>query len=70
MLRHGKLSCQFFVSNLSNLVVILVAILVAKAILAKSLSNITTKLPSFETVTIEKLHYCTRFCGLLADVFI
>ena len=34
-LRHDKLSRQFFVSNLSNLVVILVEILVAKAIPAK-----------------------------------
>ena len=49
MLRHDKLSCQFFVSNL---VVILVAILLAKAILA-SPSYITTKLPSFETVAIK-----------------
>jgi len=36
-LRHDKLSRQFFVSNLSNLVVILVEILVAKAIPAKKL---------------------------------
>ena len=34
-LRHDKLSRQFFVSDLSNLVVILVGILVAKAIPAK-----------------------------------
>ena len=36
-LRHDKLSRQFFVRNLSNLVVILVEILVAKAIPAKKL---------------------------------
>ena len=34
-LRHDKLYRQIFVSNLSNLVVILVGILVAKAIPAK-----------------------------------
>ena len=57
-LRHDKLSRQFFVRNLSNLVVILVEILVAKAILAKkSSSNITTKLPSFDTMTKTVLSY-------------
>ena len=44
---------------------ILVTILVAKAIPAKSPSNITVKLPSFDTVTKAKQYYCTRFGGLL-----
>jgi len=34
-LRHDKLSRHFFVSNLSNLVVVLVEIMVAKAIPVK-----------------------------------
>ena len=44
---------------------ILVTNLVAKAIPAKkNPSNITVKLPSFDTMTKAKQHYCTRFGGL------
>ena len=64
-LRHDKLSRQFFVKNLSNLLVIQVKILVARAIPAKkNQSNITTKLPSFDTMTKTKQHYDAHFCGL------
>ena len=44
---------------------ILVKVLVAKAIPTKSPSSISTKLPSFDTMTKAKQHYCSRFGGLL-----